>query len=567
MMGYFVLVSALISSAEEIRSDDAEIFESIDEFVRSEQQRRQLPAISISLVDGDRIVGSRGYGYANASKRAPVTGDTVYRVGSISKLFTDIALMQLVAGRKVNLDADVRTYLPDFTPRKAYGEPITLRQLMSHQSGLVREPPVGNYFDPTEPSLAETVKSLNDVKLVYQPGSRTKYSNAGLAVVGRVIEAVSGESFESYMQEHVLQPMRMTSSSYTAKAELVDRLANGWMWSHFLPRFRAPDFGLGTAPAGNLYSTVDDMSQLLIMVFNDGSVNNTPILPAKPLSEMLRKVRPADADGTNGEADYGIGFRLGELDGRPTFGHAGAVYGFAAQLTGLPNERIGVVVAVALDGANGFAKRLSDYALRLLLARRAGRVPPSVPSTEAVDRPEDMDGTYRAGNDVIVLHGCDDRLFITYDSAINEVRRQGEHYVIDDVVRYGDIVEVSPDGDSLTFRGASWRREVDDSRHSPATERWRGLVGEYGWDHNTLYIFEDRGRLWALIEWFYFYPLTEIADDRFAFPDTGLYHGEEIVFSRDSSDQATQVTVANVVFERRDGSPLAAEQLRTPCNQ
>lgn len=563
-LGYCLLAGAPTGLADGSEGDHAEVFERIDAFVRHEQQQRHLPAVSISLVDGTRTVGSRGYGYANRSKGVAATGDTVYRVGSISKLFTDIALMQLVADGKVDLDANVRTYLPDFAPQNPYGVPVTLRQLTSHQSGLGREPPVGNYFDPTEPSLAKTVTSLNQTRLVSRPGSSTKYSNAGLAVVGQVLEAVSGEPFETLVRDRVLRPMGMTSSSFTAREDLVDRLATGWMWSHHMPRFRAPTFKLGTAPAGNLYSTVDDLSHLLITVFSDGSFNNIRVLPAGVVSEMLQKHSPTGAHTPHGESPYGIGFRLGTLDGRPTFGHAGAVYGFATQLTGLPEEKLGVVVAVALDGANGFAARLSDYALRLMLARRAGQPLPGIATTEPVEHAGRLQGTYQSGNKTVILDACDDRLFIKHDSSINEVRKQGNHYVVDDVLQYGDVIDVGPNAESLTFRGARWDR-VGRSRSGPVPERWRGLVGEYGWDHNTLYIYEDCGRLWALIEWFYYYPLTEVADDHFAFPDTGLYHGEEIAFARDTVGQATQATAANVVFERRSGPALSAEQLCNPC--
>ena len=111
-------------------------------------------------------------------RKRPATADTLYRVGSVSKLFTDIAAMQLVEQGLVNLDAPVRRSLSKFAPENPYGEPVTVRQLMTHRSGLVREPPVGHYFDPTSPTLSETVASLNSTELVYPPGTHTKYSNA-----------------------------------------------------------------------------------------------------------------------------------------------------------------------------------------------------------------------------------------------------------------------------------------------------------------------------------------------------------------------------------------------------
>jgi CubicO group peptidase (beta-lactamase class C family) len=501
-------------------------------------------------VDGHRIVGSRSYGPSLPARAVPATDDIVYRVGSVSKLFTDIAAMQLVAAGKLDLDVDVRKYLPGFAPHNPYGVPITLRLLMSHQSGLVREPPVGSYFDPTEPTLSDTVRSLNETTLVYKPGERTKYSNAAVAVVGLIVERVGGAPFAEYVKEHVLSPMRMESSSFELNGELADRVAQSWMWCHHKPRFASPTFDLATAPAGNLYSTVNDVAHLLITVFNGGTFQGTQILPTESMSDMLKENVLSGARPDNGETGYGIGFRLGEIDGHATVGHGGAVYGFATQVIGLPQEKLGVVVAVALDGANGFASRLSDYAIRLLLAKRAGQPLPEIESTQPVSSAGPFVGTYQAGDKIVELSDFRGRLYLKSGYSVNEVRRKGDHVVIDDVRAFGEQLDISEDGNTLSFQGDQWIRR-DDERPSAVPEKWRGLIGEYGWDHNILYIYEDRGQLWALIEWFEYYPLTEIGADRFAFPNAGLYHGEEITFSRAASGRATEATVAGVVFKRR----------------
>ena len=131
---------------------------------------------------------------ADPKAKTPATAETVYRIGSVSKLFTDIGIMQLVERGELNLDAPVTDYLPDFHPKNPFGTPITLRQLMSHRSGLLREPPVGNYFETSEPSLAATVRSLNDTELVFAPNTHTKYSNAAIAIVGYVLEKRSGRA-------------------------------------------------------------------------------------------------------------------------------------------------------------------------------------------------------------------------------------------------------------------------------------------------------------------------------------------------------------------------------------
>ena len=129
------------------RKDYAAAVATLEQFITHEMADKELPALSIALVDDQQVVWAKGLGFADAKRKVPATAETVYRVGSVSKLFTDIAVMQLVEQRKLDLDAPVTRYLPEFSPRNPFGKPITLRQLMSHRSGLVREPPVGNYFE------------------------------------------------------------------------------------------------------------------------------------------------------------------------------------------------------------------------------------------------------------------------------------------------------------------------------------------------------------------------------------------------------------------------------------
>src|SRR5438270_10058550 len=191
------------------RSDYAAIATSLESMIRQEMDDKQLPAFSIALVDGDQIVWAQGFGYQDPDHKIPATAQTVYRVGSVSKLFTDIGIMQMVEAGKINLDAAVNQYIPDFHPHNQFSRPITLRELMSHRSGLLREPPVGNYFDPTEPTLEATVRSMNSTQLVYDPGTHSKYSNAGITVVGYTLHEMNHKSFPELLRQAMLAPIVM----------------------------------------------------------------------------------------------------------------------------------------------------------------------------------------------------------------------------------------------------------------------------------------------------------------------------------------------------------------------
>ncbi|MBX3442808.1 MAG: serine hydrolase [Planctomyces sp.] len=530
---------------------------SVSEFLQAEIAERRIPALSIALVDGDRIVWSAGFGVADASTGRAANADTVYRVGSLSKLLTDMAVMQLIEAEKIDLEQDVRPLLPGFAPRYRDDETISLRRLMSHRSGLVRESPVGSYFDPDDPGLAATIASLNTTGPVYPVGTRTKYSNAGIAVVGAVVEAVAGKPFEDALQDALLRPLGMSSSTFLRSAAPEDRLAAGWMWSHDGQRFPAPTFDLGTLPAGNLYASVNDFGGFLAAMFRGGEGPQGRVLRPETLTAMLT------AQGTQ-PGDFGLGFALSEFEGCRAFGHGGAVYGFATQIKGLPDQKLGVIATASLDGANGFVSHVVDGTLSMMLARQRGAAPPPLARTVDVpaERARALAGRYEHGDDWLELEAREGRLYLREGARLSEVRGAYGRLMVDDVYAWGPEVEVPAD-DRIRFRNRTFTR-VATPRPAPAPARFRGLIGEYGWDHNVLYIYEDRGQLYCLIEWFYFYPLKELSENEFAFPDAGLYHGEKLIFQRDGQGRAESVEAASVVFQRREATDAAETYRITP---
>ena len=402
-----------------VRSDSvryASAIARLDSFIAREVADKRLPGLSIALVDDQRVVWARGFGVArpahDGAPAVPATAGTVHRVGSVSKLFTDIAVMQLVERGELDLDAPVSRYLPDFAPTGERGGParITLRQLMSHRSGLVREPPAGHYFDSSGTTLAQTVRSLNGTALVYAPGTRTKYSNAAIAVVGHVLERTRGEPFAQYLSRAVLRPMGLTESAFVPEPALADRLAQATMWNYEEREWPAPTFELGMAPAGSMYTTVEDLARFLGVLFADGRGPAGPVL--RP--ETLRAMWTPQFAAPGARTGFGIGFALSELDGRRRVAHGGAIYGFATELEALPDEKLGVVVVATLDGANAVTERIAETALRLMLAAREGGELPALPATRplAPGRAVTLAGRYGAGERAVDLEEHGDRLFV-----------------------------------------------------------------------------------------------------------------------------------------------------------
>jgi CubicO group peptidase (beta-lactamase class C family)/D-alanyl-D-alanine dipeptidase len=525
----------------------------LQEMIEEQVEQKGLPALSIALVDGDDVVWATGFGIQNPETGQAASAETVYRVGSVSKLFTDIAVVQLVERGDLDLDAPIQTYLPDFAPENNTGIDITLRQLMSHRSGLVREPPAGHYFDDSGTSLAATVESLNGTELVYIPEERTKYSNAAIATVGYTLEVTQGEPFTDYVRRAVLEPFGMDGSAFTPEPDIVSNLATAYMWGFDRDPFVAPTFELGMAPAGSMYSTVLDLSKFISAMFNRGQGVNGRVLEPDALERMWRPQYAAEG-ATNG---YGLGFAVSELDGHRRLGHGGAIYGFSTQLGFLPDDGLGVVVVSALDGTNSVTGRIADAALAMMLAVTEGRPLPTLPATPQDIDPETalaLEGSFGEGEEALELDERNGRLFMTpaRGGATVEVRSAGgDTLIVDSRLAFG--ARFVPEARGLRqVDGPLLERRPAADAPAPLPQRRRGLIGEYGWDHNVLYILENEGRLNALIEWFFLYPLEEVSRNVYAFPDWGLYHGERLIFSRDPSDNATSVEAASVTFVRRD---------------
>jgi CubicO group peptidase (beta-lactamase class C family)/D-alanyl-D-alanine dipeptidase len=522
-------------------------------FIADQMAEKRLPALSIALVDDQATVWARGFGYADAADSAPATAETTYRVASVSKLFTDLAVMQLVEAGRVALDTPIARYVPEIHPADPFGLPITLRELLAHRSGLVREPPVGNYFDPTAPTLEATTLSLDSTTLIYAPGSRTKYSNAAITLAGYIVERVSGEPFADHMRRAVLEPLGMGSSSFDPPPDLLGRRARGTMWTTDGRTFPAPTFRLGLVPAAGLTTTMLDLGRFLSALFAGGRGPGGRVVADSTLAAMWG----VQFGGTGRATGYGLGFAISRLDGRLRIGHAGWHYGFATELAALPREKLGVALSLTMDASNAVARRIADDALRLMLAVREQRPLPAIATTEPLPGglAARLAGRWRGRREALDLENRHDTLWMqpVTGGLPGPLRARGDTLIADGRLVYGERLLPVRDaaGRTVLVAADDTLHRIPDHRPQPPSPAWLGLIGEYGWDHDVLYILEREGKLYALIEWFALYPLREVAPDRFRFPDSGLYAGEAVRFSRDPEGRATAAAVAGVVFPRR----------------
>ena len=525
---------------------------------RAELEDKKIPSIALAIVDRNGIVWSGAWGKATAGADRPATADTLYRAGSISKLLTDVAIMQLVEQGRLDLDAPVTTWLPDFRPENPYGTPITLRHLMTHRSGLVREPPRGHYFDSAAAGQADAVASLNQTRLVARPGTFTKYSNAGIAVVGEVLARVTGKRFEEAVGAQVLAPLGMRASRFS-RSELEAPVAHALMLSFDGGSWPAPTFDLGTPAAGSLYTSPNELARFAQALLNGGASPGGRLLQASSIEEMWRAQFPK-----NGQRAFGLGFVLGDIEGTRSVGHGGAVYGHVADLRLLPDRGVGVVVFATLDSGTT-AGRLGSYALQLMLAQQTGAALPDWQRSKPVAEPtaQLLAGRYGAGADSLHLRRFQDGLVLDAPEKAAEVRQTAQGFVLDDGQTFDRRIAIALDGSEVTIGERSFRRAAAGPRPRPPAPGVADIVGDYGWDYNVLRVYERDGRPYARIEWVDWLPLAPLGPDHFAFPaDRGLYPLESLRFERDETGTVTAAMLGAIRFPRQDFGAEAEARIR-----
>ena len=270
-------------SPPELTKGDFETF--LDALIPSQLRNRNIAGAVVSVVKDGQVLFQKGYGYADFEAKKPVLPDqTLFRPGSISKLFTTTAVMQLVEQGKLDLDRDVNEYL-DFEIPKTYPEPVTLRQLLTHTAGF--EDTLKNLFVAHVSDMKPLrVYLVNEMPArIFPPGKVPSYSNYGFTLSGYIVERVSGENFERYIENHILKPLRMTNSTFDQPLppQLAAQMSKGYLNASKKPR----EFEFVQAtPAGALSTTAADMTRFMLAFLQDGSVDGVAILKPETVRQM-----------------------------------------------------------------------------------------------------------------------------------------------------------------------------------------------------------------------------------------------------------------------------------------
>lgn len=332
--------SGAAAQAKSVATDTPD-FAAIDVYIERQMGDLRIPGLALAVVQGGQIIYSKGFGIAGPDGRA-VTPQLPFQIASLTKPMTGVAVMQLVEAGKLELDAPVQRYLPWFrVADEAASAQITIHHLLYHTSGLP-EAVGAKYFlsgDTRPNALEERVRALSSIQLNRPVGSGYEYANAGYWVLGLLIQQVSGQSYETYMQSHLFTPLQMRQA-FTDRAEAqAHGAASGHRYWFGLPVAGELAEDRANLPAGGLIASAEDVAHFLIAQLNGGRFGEAAILSAAGLAEMQRPVVPLGPDEF-----YAMDWAVGQIGGTTTLFKGGALADFKAQMLLLPERRLGLVV-------------------------------------------------------------------------------------------------------------------------------------------------------------------------------------------------------------------------------
>ncbi|MBK8554608.1 MAG: beta-lactamase family protein [Lewinellaceae bacterium] len=320
----------------------------------------------VSINDPNGLCLQQTYGYANLETKLPTSDQTVFKIASISKVFTAFATMQLVESKKIDLDAAVQQYIPEFNPQHQYpDQPITIRHLLSHTAGLTDDINNGSYCTEV-PNQSTIIEALNKEVLTLPPGLMNNYSNAGYALLGCIVERVSGQSYADYVKAHIFKPLGMNNSYIGGEKPL--NLTEGY-WYDSLPE---PHKILRDVSAGGIACSQADIQKMVQLILDHGS----PLISAASFEEMTRN----QLVNTTLQTDEGFGLGLfikslgTDHDDQigPGFGHAGDIRTHHALLMVYPKIPLAFVITANSEKGARFANALAIAIVRTYFQQAKG---------------------------------------------------------------------------------------------------------------------------------------------------------------------------------------------------
>jgi CubicO group peptidase (beta-lactamase class C family) len=425
----------------------------LESFIFEKMAETKLPGLSAAAISGDKIVWERGLGFRDLASGLPATPHTLYGIGSITKSFTAIAILQLAEGGKLSLDDPVEKFLPiSLRPSE---EPILIRHLLSHSSGI----PALGYAEAVIRAVTGAggkslpIATASDILTfmadagewtVARPGERWFYLNEGYVLLGAMVERCCGVPYEDYVREHILRPLGM-ERSFFRKEEVEGDPDAATPYVITREGERRPStypYG-GIFADGGLISNAWDLSRYVAMYLNLGELQGTRVLSEESIKAMGTPCVQEPFQGPFGEEGYGLGLMIfPNFLGRKLLCHGGSVEVSTAWMGFVPEERVGIVLLA--NGSGYPMSQLGMYGLAILV----GEAPDELPFARWERTLSELTGTYE-----------------TYKGTMQaQVRRAGDFLMLELGDRYTElVVPLVPEGNegnTVTFYTWQGRRKL-----------------------------------------------------------------------------------------------------------
>ena len=329
--------------------------QTLDQIASDELARQHIPGLVLVAVKDGRVIYAKGFGVSSVETNTPVTPDSVFRLGSTTKMFVAAAAVKLSEQGKLRLDAPVGNYVPGLTEKVAK---LTPHLLLSHTSGLMDETKM--YGSHDDEALARNVASWKDDVFFTEPGRIYSYSNLGFVLIGRLIEVVKGQPFADAMEELIFRPLDMKRTTFRPTMAMTYPLAVGHTAEGSVSRPAADHAGYW--PAGSLFTSGNDFARFVIAFLNA----DVPSILARPNVEV---------PGIAGGRQYGYGLEISTSRGTRIVEHGGSRAGYRSHMMMAPEYKTGVIVLCNKDGAQ--PATIAEKALDLLLPVHFTAVPTS----------------------------------------------------------------------------------------------------------------------------------------------------------------------------------------------
>ncbi len=332
---FFLLVSISFTFSSRLQAEqitDKGLVKKINTFLENIYPANEPGAAVLAVKDG-KIILRKGFGMANLELGIPIKPEMVFRIGSITKQFTAVAIMKLAEEGKLSINDDIKKYLPDYP---THGHKITIHHLLNHTSGIKSYTNVQEILSLMRKDMkpAELIDLFKKQPMDFAPGEQFLYNNSGYFLLGAIIEKVSGKSYEAYIDENIFKPLGMSSSYYDSSTRIIPLRASGYEKEK--DEITNTDYLSMTLPyaAGSLASTVDDLYRWY------QALEAGKVLSQKSLEQMYT---PTELN--NGKThDYGYGWSLGTSFGEKIIEHGGGINGFITDALRVPGKKVFVTV-------------------------------------------------------------------------------------------------------------------------------------------------------------------------------------------------------------------------------